>query len=133
MIILKTVAGNDDVKVAIVQAEGAELMLAAMDAHLKQVKVAEYGNAAIATIVLRNEDNCRRVMAANGADIIVKVMQLHPSDEKVQVESIFHMRASVYPVRKKRKLRVFDWKLMGCHSIFYNYFCLFRKNRRRNL
>lgn len=91
MVVLKSVAGNDDVKIAIVQADGAERILAALNRHQMQARIGEYGCAAIATIVLRNEANCDRVMAADGAEIILKVMQLHPGDAKVQVNAMFKL------------------------------------------
>ena len=85
LVVLQTVAGNDNVKIAIVKANGAELILSAISKHQLDTGIAELGCAAISTIILRNLDNCSRVMAAGGAEVIMKAMQLHPDSTRVQV------------------------------------------------
>ena len=83
--VLKAIAGNDDVKVAIATAGGIELILMAMSKHQRNAGICEIACAAIATIVLRQPTHCARVMQGGGADVILKTMQLHPEAPMVQV------------------------------------------------
>ena len=83
--VLKAIAGNDKVKVAIVKSGGAHMILEAMAKHMKNASICEAGSAAIATIVLRNPEHCKLVMEAQAADVLTKVMALHPDKALLQV------------------------------------------------
>lgn len=83
--VIKAVAGNDNVKVAIAKENGFELILGAMSKHMSQEKVCELGCAAIATIILRQPKHCQRVMDANGAAVIIQAMNVHKNSDGVQV------------------------------------------------
>ena len=83
--VLKALAGNDEVKRVVVESGGVELILAAMSKHAKSPVIQELGCAAIATISLRNPTHCLRVMTNNGPEVILKSMQLHPDEMAVQV------------------------------------------------
>lgn len=83
--VIKAVAGNDNVKVAIAKENGFELILGAMSKHMSQEKVCELGCAAIAAIILRQPKHCQRVMDANGAAVIIQAMNVHKKSDGVQV------------------------------------------------
>ena len=83
--VLKAIAGNDDVKTSIVDAGGLPLIVSAMTTHLKHPTVAEQGCLAIGTIALRSSPNCIKIMAAGGAEIVLKTMEVHCNIEGVQV------------------------------------------------
>lgn len=82
---LKTLAGNDEVKKAIVDTKGMDLILIAMRTHEKLPFVAEQGCASLASISLRNPDNCAAIVASGGPEVILKAMQLHNDVVNVQV------------------------------------------------
>ena len=83
--LIKSVAGNDDVKVAIASKGGLELMLDVMAKHIKQAGIVETGCAAVSTVCLRQPEHCKRLMAAEGYDVIIKGMQIHPNEVMLQV------------------------------------------------
>lgn len=84
--VMKAVAGNDDVKVAICKAGGIELILNAVSKHQRSAVVCETGCAALATLALRQLEHGQRIMDSNGPEVIVKAMQLHPTEAGLQVE-----------------------------------------------
>lgn len=81
--LIKTIAGNDDVKRAVAKAQGLELILAAMTRHARHAGIAQMGCDALATVCLRHPDHCRMVMELNGAEVIVKAMQIHHDQESM--------------------------------------------------
>ena len=83
--VLKAVAGNDEVKTAIAEAGGIELIIAAMNKHIKQAKVCETGSAALSAIILRKPEHCAKLMECEGTSVILRAMQLHMDDASVQV------------------------------------------------
>jgi ATP sulfurylase len=83
--VLKAVSGNDDVKVAIVNNNGAPLIITATSKHIQQASVVETSCSAVASIVLRNPAHCKVFMEAEVADVIVKGMQIHADKMGVQV------------------------------------------------
>ena len=90
MKVLQAIAGNDTVKVAIVKSGGAHMILDAMTKHVKNASICEAGCAALTTIVLRNPDHCKVVMEAQGAEILTKVLTLHPDKKMLQVRNYSH-------------------------------------------
>ena len=86
--VLKTISGNDQVKVAIVEASGIELILSAMNQHARSAPIAEMGCAALTSLALRNPDHSNRIMAASGAETVVKAMQIHGDQASVQVSTV---------------------------------------------
>ena len=82
---VKAVAGNDIVKVSFARAGGLERVLSTMSRHLYDAAIVEMGCAAIGSVVLRQPEHSNIVMANQGADIIVKGMQIHKMVFGVQV------------------------------------------------
>lgn len=106
--VLKTISGNDQVKVAIVEASGIELILSAMNQHARSAPIAEMGCAALTSLALRNPGHSNRIMVASGAETVVKAMQIHGDQASVQVNTIPNI------------FRVFVWR----RGIFGNVFLL---------
>ena len=87
--VLKTISGNDQVKVAIVAAAGIEVILSAMNQHALSAPITEMGCAALASLALRNPEHSDKIIGASGADTILKVMQIHADIALVQVRTLF--------------------------------------------
>ena len=85
MIVLKSLAGNDEVKRAIVTSGAIEYIVEGMTRHARHVGIAEGGCAALATFALRVPENCERIVAAGGSEAVVKAMQIHVDIAAVQV------------------------------------------------
>ena len=83
--VLKTIAGNDKVKIAIVEADGIDLILFAMNKHARSAAISEMGCAALTTLALRNPEHSNKIMSTGGAEVIVKAMQIHKDKASVQV------------------------------------------------
>lgn len=87
--VLKALAGNDNVKKVIVKSGGVELILAAMTKHQANASIAESACSALATVVLRNPGHVAKVMECVGYQQIVQAMKIHKDEEMVQVGDIF--------------------------------------------
>lgn len=83
--VTKALAGNDNVKEAVVQNGGVQVILAAMTKHQANPRIAELGAATLGAIVLRNESNCKRVMELNAHHVLLQAMKIHSQDVNVQV------------------------------------------------
>ena len=83
--VLKAIAGNDQVKDEIVRLGGVSLILATMTTHPKQPILNEIACACIAVLTLRKPDHGRAFMQNNAAEVVVKVLALHPNHAGAQV------------------------------------------------
>ena len=83
--VTKALAGNDNVKEAVVQNGGVQVILAAMTKHQANPRIAELGAATLAAIVLRNQGNSKQVMELNGHQTLLQAMKIHTQDANVQV------------------------------------------------
>ena len=83
--VTKALAGNDNVKEAVVQNGGVQVILAAMTKHQANPRIAELGAATLAAIVLRNQGNSKKVMELNGHQTLLQAMKIHTQDANVQV------------------------------------------------
>ncbi|PNI50346.1 ARMC6 isoform 6, partial [Pan troglodytes] len=82
---LRAIAGNDDVKDAIVHAGGTESIVAAMTQHLTSPQVCEQSCAALCFLALRKPDNSRIIVEGGGAVAALQAMKAHPQKAGVQV------------------------------------------------
>lgn len=89
---LKAIAGNDDVKDAIVNAGGAELIVMAMNRHMASAQVCDQGCAALCVLALRKPNNCRVIMECGGALAALQAMKTHPEEVHVQKQSCMLLR-----------------------------------------
>ena len=83
--VTKALAGNDNLKEAVVQNGGVQVILAAMTKHQANPRIAELGAATLAAIVLRNQGNSKQVMELNGHQTLLQAMKIHTQDANVQV------------------------------------------------
>lgn len=96
----KAIAGNDDVKIAIVALGGVPLILQAIRTHIRVAQVCDAGCSALATISLRNPSNANIIMASGAAEVIVQVMSVHPQEVGVQKSACMAIRNLVSRARE---------------------------------
>lgn len=89
---LKAIAGNDDVKDAVVNAGGGELIIMAMNRHMANAQVCEQGCAALCVLALRKPNNCKVIMECGGALAALQAMKAHPAEVNVQKQSCMLLR-----------------------------------------
>ncbi|XP_064137085.1 armadillo repeat-containing protein 6 isoform X3 [Loxodonta africana] len=89
---LRAIAGNDDVKDAIVRAGGAESIVATMTRHLANPQVCEQSCAALCVLALRKPENSRVIMEGGGALAALEAMKAHPQEAGVQKQACMLIR-----------------------------------------
>ncbi|XP_069072628.1 armadillo repeat-containing protein 6 [Pleurodeles waltl] len=89
---IKAVAGNDDVKDAIVNTGGTDLVILAMNRHLSSPQICEQGCAALCMLALRKPENCRVIMEGGGALAALQAMKMHPRELAVQKQACMLIR-----------------------------------------
>eukprot|EP01147_Barroeca_monosierra_P005375 gene5375-7125_t len=81
---LRAIAGNDDVKAKIREANGINVILDVMSYNVKIQVVQEQGCAALSAICLRCPENGRAIAEANGPHLIVRAMSMFPNYKDLQ-------------------------------------------------
>ncbi|VFV30269.1 Hypothetical predicted protein [Lynx pardinus] len=89
---LRAIAGNDDVKDAIVRAGGTESIVAVMTQHLASPQVCEQSCAALCVLALRKPENSRVIMEGGGALAALQAMKAHPQEAGVQKQACMLIR-----------------------------------------
>lgn len=89
---LRAIAGNDDVKDAIVRAGGTECIVAAMTRHLASPQVCEQSCAALCVLALRKPENSQVIMEGGGALAALEAMKAHPKEAGVQKQACMLIR-----------------------------------------
>ncbi|XP_062843684.1 armadillo repeat-containing protein 6 [Trichomycterus rosablanca] len=89
---LRAIAGNDDVKDAVVAAGGTELIVMAINRHMSNAQVCEQGCAALCVLALRKPNNCKVIMENGGVLAALQAMKTHPSEANVQKQSCMLLR-----------------------------------------
>ena len=82
-VLLKGIAGNDEVKVVIARSGGLDLVLSMLQQHMRKPLVVEQSCSAIAAICLRNEKNSLSVAKAGGIAVILRAMQINMTASKL--------------------------------------------------
>lgn len=85
LVVLKSLAGSDDVKLAAVKLNAVELVVAAMTKHANNAAIAEVGCGVLVALTLRNPEHCARVIECKGHETVVQVMKIHAQEAGVQV------------------------------------------------
>ena len=85
LIVMKALAGNDEIKAEISKLGGIELVVQAMNTHQNMAGIAEAACRLLTAVTLRNPDNCRKVVECLGHNHIVQAMKLHPQSVGVLV------------------------------------------------
>lgn len=83
--VLKAIAGNDDVKVAVTKSTAPALIVEAMDRHQTSEAICSNSCACLATVALRNPANVSVIFQCNGHVAVIQCMKIHPSSANVQV------------------------------------------------
>ncbi|XP_077187765.1 armadillo repeat-containing protein 6 [Paroedura picta] len=96
---IRAIAGNDDVKDAIVNAGGTDLIVLAMSRHLGNPQVCEQSCAALCMLALRKPENCRVIMEGGGALAALQAMKMHPREVTVQKQACMLIRNLVSRTR----------------------------------
>uniref|UniRef100_A0A8C8RU37 Armadillo repeat containing 6 n=1 Tax=Pelusios castaneus TaxID=367368 RepID=A0A8C8RU37_9SAUR len=86
------IAGNDDVKDAIVNTGGTDLIVLAMSHHLASPQICEQGCAALSMLALRKPENCKVIMEGGGALAALQAMKVHPGEVAVQKQACMLIR-----------------------------------------
>ncbi|XP_074507156.1 armadillo repeat-containing protein 6 [Sebastes fasciatus] len=89
---IRAIAGNDDVKDAVVNAGGVQLIVFAMNRHMSNSAVCEQGCACLSVLALRKPNNCKVIMENGGALAAVQAMKTHPDVLNVQKQACMMMR-----------------------------------------
>ncbi|XP_069013268.1 armadillo repeat-containing protein 6 [Embiotoca jacksoni] len=89
---MRAVAGNDDVKDAIVNAGGVQLIVIAMNRHMSNSGVCEQGCACLSFLALRKPSNCQVIMENGGALAAVQAMKAHTNAVNVQKQACMLLR-----------------------------------------
>lgn len=92
LIAIQAVAGNDDVKDAVVDSGGVQLIVIAMNRHMNNSSVCEQGCACLSVLALRKPDNCKVIMENGGALAAVQAMKIHKDAVNVQKQACMVMR-----------------------------------------
>ncbi|KAM9349443.1 armadillo repeat-containing protein 6 [Symphorus nematophorus] len=89
---IRAVAGNDDVKDAVVNAGGVQLIVIAMNRHISNSGVCEQGCACLSVLALRKPNNCKVIMENGGALAAVQAMKAHTDAVNVQKQACMLIR-----------------------------------------
>uniref|UniRef100_F7CMX9 Armadillo repeat-containing protein 6 n=1 Tax=Monodelphis domestica TaxID=13616 RepID=F7CMX9_MONDO len=89
---LRAIAGNDDVKDAIVSAGGTDFIVMAMTRHLSSPQICEQSCAALCMVALRKPDNSRVIVEGGGALAALQAMKTHPKQVSVQKQACLLIR-----------------------------------------
>ncbi|KAM8726922.1 armadillo repeat-containing protein 6 isoform 1-T4 [Acanthopagrus schlegelii] len=89
---IRAVAGNDDVKDAVVNAGGVQLIVIAMNRHTSNSAVCEQGCACLSVLALRKPNNCKVIMENGGALAAIQSMKTHTDAVNVQKQACMLLR-----------------------------------------
>lgn len=96
---IRAVAGNDDVKDAVVIAGGVQLIVIAMNRHMSNPAVCEQGCACLSVLALRKPNNCKVIMENGGALASLQAMKTHSDVVNVQKQACMLLRNLVARMR----------------------------------
>ncbi|KAM3865671.1 armadillo repeat-containing protein 6 [Diretmus argenteus] len=97
---IRAIAGNDDVKDAVVNAGGVQLIVIAMNRHMTNPSVCEQGCACLCVLALRKPNNCQVIMENGGALAAVQAMKTHPDVVNLQKQACMLLRNLVARMEK---------------------------------
>ncbi|CAG9862583.1 unnamed protein product [Phyllotreta striolata] len=82
--LIKSLAGNDDCKVYLIQVGLAPVYTTALEQNKNNVNTAIAGLNAIAALALRSPENSKALFEANMHTVMVEIMKLYPDEKQVQ-------------------------------------------------
>lgn len=83
--LLKALAGNDTVKVHIIQQGAAPLIESALNRFKADETLAKHGLVCVATLALRVKENSQALFETGIAETIVQTMKIHEKSKIIQV------------------------------------------------
>uniref|UniRef100_A0A8C7ZS01 Armadillo repeat containing 6 n=1 Tax=Oryzias sinensis TaxID=183150 RepID=A0A8C7ZS01_9TELE len=89
---MRAIAGNDDVKDAVVAAGGVQLIVIVMNKHARNPAVCEQGCACLSVLALRKPKNCTVIMEDGGALAALQAMKDHQLAVNVQKQACMLLR-----------------------------------------
>ncbi|XP_055534284.1 armadillo repeat-containing protein 6 homolog [Wyeomyia smithii] len=99
--LLKALAGNDTVKIHIIQNGAAPLLESALNRHKDNEVFARHALACVATLVLRDKNNSKALFETGIAETIVQTMKIHPQSKIVQRNGAWSIRNMVSRSREQ--------------------------------
>ncbi|KAF5282530.1 hypothetical protein FQA39_LY04937 [Lamprigera yunnana] len=93
--VLKALAGNDEVKIHIIQKHLAPIILSAVNVHKNSSATATLGLSCIAALTLRCPENSKAFFEAGAPEVIIDCMKLHPDDAGIQKNASWAIRNMV--------------------------------------
>ncbi|XP_005920536.1 armadillo repeat-containing protein 6 [Haplochromis burtoni] len=96
---IRAIAGNDDVKDAVVNAGGVQLIVIAMNRHMSNSAVCEQACACLSVLALRKPNNCTAIMENGGALAALQAMKTHTDVVNVQKQGCMVLRNLVARMR----------------------------------
>lgn len=96
---IRAIAGNDDVKDAVVNAGGVQLIVIAMNRHMSNAAVCEQACACLSVLALRKPNNCTVIMENGGALAALQTMKTHADVVNVQKQACMLLRNLVARMR----------------------------------
>ena len=83
--LVKTLAGNDNVKRDVAESNGIPIVVKAMAAHIGNKAIAKWGCDALTAVCLRSPENSKQIMEAGGAVLITSVLRTHIDNASIVV------------------------------------------------
>ncbi|KAB0804035.1 hypothetical protein PPYR_01005 [Photinus pyralis] len=93
--VLKALAGNDEVKIRIIQNGLAPLLIASLDSNKNSNLTATVGLGCIAALTLRSTENSKAFFDSGAPEVIYDCMTIHPDDASVQKNASWAIRNMV--------------------------------------
>uniref|UniRef100_A0A182IYR4 Uncharacterized protein n=1 Tax=Anopheles atroparvus TaxID=41427 RepID=A0A182IYR4_ANOAO len=97
--LLKALAGNDTVKLHIVQCGAAPLLESALNRHKDNEPFARHALACISTLALREPSNCSALFETGIAETIIQTMKIHSTSKLIQRNGAWAVRNMVSRTR----------------------------------
>jgi len=83
LVLVKVLAGNDIVKSEVAKGGGIPLIMAGIEDHIMKANTVDAGLQSITAVCLRQPENSKQVMEAEGANLVYSAMSKHPGNKKV--------------------------------------------------
>ncbi|CAH0392058.1 unnamed protein product [Bemisia tabaci] len=101
--LLKGLAGNDEVKLKIMQSGGGALIISCMDRFKNSINISRAGLAVITALCLRSPQNSQLMCELEAPSVIVQAMKIHSADSKIQKSGCCAVRNVVSRCRELSK------------------------------
>lgn len=85
LVLIKTLAGNDNVKKDIRATQGVGIIVNSMSKHVNSRAISHAGCGAITSICLRTPENAQQVMEAGGCQVLVEILKTHMATANVLI------------------------------------------------